>query len=76
VAATCDNGSDDDSDGWIDLEDPDCSSGGQELGLGAGGCNDGEDNDGDGTVDREDSDCVAPEATELTPPPVARRRRI
>ena len=43
----CDNGIDDDGDGFIDGDDLDC----QEL------CNNGIDDDGDGFIDCDDMDC-------------------
>jgi len=58
---TCFDGNDNDNDGWIDLDDPDCANpqSGQETGgLGTTQCNDGLDNDGDGNVDADDVDCV------------------
>ncbi len=48
----CTNDRDDDYDGLIDCEDPDCS--GLELCL---GCDDGLDNDGDGRTDCVDASC-------------------
>lgn len=45
----CYNGVDDDDDGLIDCDDPDCDC--TEI------CNNGIDDDGDGLVDAEDSDC-------------------
>jgi hypothetical protein len=44
----CDNGVDDDEDGLVDGDDPDC----QES-----ECNNGLDDDGDGLTDEEDPDC-------------------
>lgn len=44
----CDNGIDDDSDGFTDCEDNDCVC---EI------CDNGIDDDGDGFLDGEDSDC-------------------
>jgi hypothetical protein len=41
----CNNGVDDDGDGWIDDDDPDCEFFGEETGLGATQCNDGVNND-------------------------------
>ncbi len=54
---TCDDGFDNDNDGLVDCDDPDC------FGL-AGicdvelNCADGLDNDNDGAIDCDDSDCV------------------
>ena len=45
----CNNGIDDDGDGLIDNNDPDCFM--SEI------CNDGLDNDGDGLIDCDDLDC-------------------
>lgn len=47
----CDDGIDDDQDGAIDCEDPDCDGACLET------CEDGRDNDGDGLTDCADSDC-------------------
>lgn len=55
----CNDGVDNDGDGLIDMEDPDCS-GATEI------CNDGVDNDRDGLIDMEDPDCGG--ATTLPPP--------
>ena len=44
----CDNGKDDDGDGKVDKEDPDC----REI------CDNGKDDDGDGKTDLEDIDCA------------------
>jgi hypothetical protein len=52
---SCNNGCDDDNDGWSDHEDPDCSSAeaAEDLPFGGlGECNDGFDNDNDGFADR------------------------
>jgi RTX calcium-binding nonapeptide repeat (4 copies) len=59
----CDDGIDNDGDGTVDMEDPDCSSPDDDS-EGSGGtpaCDDGIDNDGDGTVDMEDPDCSSPD---------------
>jgi hypothetical protein len=48
---------DDDRDGWVDNEDPDCAEATEELGIGTAACNDGRDNDGDGLEDSADPDC-------------------
>ena len=54
----CNNGRDDDEDGWTDLADPDCADGGtEELGFAEAECNDGQDNDEDVFIDSEDPDC-------------------
>jgi len=55
----CDNGVDEDGDGWTDRDDPDCQPGGPQLESGTSpmACNDGLDNDGDGSVDAADPDC-------------------
>ena len=46
----CNNGIDDDGDGFIDGNDFDCVEVGDK-------CNDGIDNDGDGFIDGDDFDC-------------------
>ncbi|MEL6969290.1 MAG: hypothetical protein AAFZ63_06585 [Bacteroidota bacterium] len=53
----CGNGIDDDEDGLVDCDDPDCCG---TEGCGScveTDCNDGIDNDGDGLVDEDDLDC-------------------
>jgi len=50
----CDDGIDNDGDGFIDCEDLDCESNQNCL---VEICNDGIDNDGDGFIDCEDLDC-------------------
>jgi hypothetical protein len=59
---------DNDGDGWVDRDDPDCeedyrSDGSEpaedELSFGLFSCNDGVDNDGDGHTDWEDEGCEA-----------------
>ncbi len=55
----CENGRDDDEDGWTDGEDPDCADGTDETGTTDSACNDGDDNDGDGAIDADDADCAA-----------------
>src|SRR5215207_1954975 len=56
----CNNGIDDDGDGKIDSEDPDCA---QPPPPPTEICNNGIDDDGDGKIDSEDPDCAQP------PPP-------
>ena len=57
----CGDCSDNDGDGWIDGDDPDCRSGRAEdnNSYGDHSCNDGIDNDLDGQVDSRDSDCLS-----------------
>ncbi|MCB9776942.1 MAG: hypothetical protein H6742_00085 [Alphaproteobacteria bacterium] len=58
AADQCDDGLDNDEDGWTDEADPDCILGGDtELGFGGDECNDDVDNDDDGYVDADDPDC-------------------
>jgi hypothetical protein len=65
----CSDGIDNDGDGSIDLDDPDCSSpddnsegsGGGGGGGGTPQCSDGVDNDGDGNIDLDDADCSSPD---------------
>lgn len=47
----CNNGIDDDNDGFVDEEDNDCIEFGDE-------CTNGLDDDGDGYVDADDFDCT------------------
>ncbi len=56
--STCLDNIDNDGDGWVDGEDPDCSPGDLEAGFGSTVCNDGLDNDGDGDTDNSDSQCA------------------
>ena len=50
---------DDDGDGWVDGDDPDCATGSEETGYDTDyECNDGVDNDSDGVVDADDPDCA------------------
>jgi hypothetical protein len=66
----CDDGVDNDGDGWIDLVDPGCTAASDtdEAFAGALECDDEIDNDGDGLVDGYDPDCTDPtDATEATP---------
>jgi hypothetical protein len=54
----CADGLDDDGDGLIDCEDPDCqSSWACDAAERESDCADGDDNDGDGAVDCADTDC-------------------
>ena len=56
---TCSDHIDNDSDGWIDVMDPDCRAGFQEKrATGSTQCNDGKDNDSDGLVDSQDPQCL------------------
>ena len=60
----CNDGIDNDSDGWTDLADPVCTSIAVEFeddGYVPNGsqCNDGIDNDTDGTVDSNDPQCLS-----------------
>ena len=50
---------DEDNDGWVNTEDPDCAGGSNEVGLSTLPCNDGVDNDNDGLADMDDPDCVS-----------------
>ncbi len=58
VITECNDGLDNDGDGWVDEQDPDCMSGDQETGFGTGTCNDGIDNDGNGMTDSLDPSCI------------------
>ena len=58
---TCSDSFDNDGDGWIDLDDPDCSgdpSQPEEGGFGATECNNGVDDDEDTYIDSDDPDCA------------------
>ncbi len=57
VGHTCEDGLDNDGDGWIDAKDPDCLEGSREIGFGQSECNDGEDNDSDNSIDAADLSC-------------------
>jgi CHRD domain/Protein of unknown function (DUF1565)/Periplasmic copper-binding protein (NosD) len=54
----CQDTIDNDSDGWVDADDPDCTGGTTEIGLGLTECNDGADNDSDGDIDSADANCL------------------
>ena len=65
----CGDCSDNDGDGWVDNDDPDCASGDNEdnAAFGTYTCNDGIDNDSDGRIDADDTDCAngrSPESPE------------
>jgi len=60
----CNDGIDNDGDGWTDGDDPDCATG-DERGLGTTACNDGVDNDGDDRADSDDPDCVSGASDEV-----------
>ena len=67
----CDNGTDDDSDGLVDCEDPDCDGippcGMVELEI----CDNETDDDADGFIDCEDADCeFFPACTTLSCDPI------
>lgn len=57
VGHTCEDGIDNDGDGWLDDDDPDCVDGDYESGFGTTECNDDEDNDDDGLIDSADPGC-------------------
>lgn len=58
-SCTDENGLDEDNDGWINADDPDCYDGGKlERFFSGTVCNDGVDNDGDGDVDADDVGCL------------------
>ena len=64
----CSDGEDNDLDGRIDCEDPDCED--SEYcteGVEDGDCSDGEDNDADGLIDCDDEDCADAEACAESP---------
>ena len=59
-AAACEDNTDNDGDGLVDCDDPDCGSFSycnKEYKDGAAACEDSADNDGDGLVDCADPDC-------------------
>ncbi|MFT5584744.1 MAG: hypothetical protein ACI9VR_002330 [Cognaticolwellia sp.] len=59
LSCTDTDGFDEDADGWVNEEDPDCFDGGKVERFFAGGaCNDGIDNDGDALVDSADPGCI------------------
>ncbi len=60
----CDNGIDDDGDGLIDCDDPDCADD-PACEVPVEICDDGIDNDGDDLVDCDDPDCVGDPACEV-----------
>lgn len=64
----CNDGADNDGDGWADVADPDCSAGNTEVGTGPSACNDGVDNDRDGAVDAADDYCADAYGNSEAPP--------
>ena len=65
----CQNGIDDDHDGYTDMEDPGCDAPDDPSEhTDAYACDDGIDNDGDGAVDLIDAGCPFPQATYEDPP--------
>ena len=65
----CEDGIDNDGDGWIDNDDIDCKMGhGIEVNYSGFACNNGLDDDGDGLIDAEDTGCVfASDINEIDP---------
>lgn len=67
---SCSDGVDNDGDGRIDQDDPQCFGPfGSEIPVPAtetANCQDGEDNDEDGLIDRDDPDCTHPGAMEIS----------
>lgn len=61
LGVQCKDEVDNDHDGWVDVEDPDCAArfALAELGYGASVCNDALDNDGDGFADAGDANCLS-----------------
>ena len=66
----CSDGLDDDADGWIDPDDPDCvdASDDAEDGAlpGSSACHDGLDNDHDGLIDADGPACTTAAVDETT----------
>jgi Tol biopolymer transport system component len=61
--AACTNGTDDDGDGYVDLDDSGCASATDTSErTSAPGCDNGLDDDGDGYVDMQDPGCPVPVA--------------
>ena len=66
MGGTCNDGLDNDTDGWIDADDPICRAGSQNETIVAGtaqysalACNNNIDDDEDGDIDSDDADCVS-----------------
>ncbi len=71
IFRSCWDGLDNDGDGLVDTDDPQCFEvGGEEaVADGAPACSDGIDNDGDGAIDADDPDCAgASDASESSEP--------
>ena len=65
AAKACNDGVDNDGDGYTDLADPGCSSNKDTSELNANiECDDGNDNDGDGLADWRDGGCSGPTDTD------------
>ncbi len=62
IITACDDGIDNDGDGWIDLDDPGCPNAADddESLVGPDECGDQADNDGDGLIDGLDPNCADP----------------
>ena len=62
VVTACDDGVDNDGDGWVDLADPGCPNAADddESLAGPDECGDEVDNDGDGLIDGLDPNCIDP----------------
>lgn len=60
LIAQCENGVDDDGDGWVDLADPGCADANDndESNSDLGHCADGADNDADSFIDGNDPECA------------------
>ena len=67
----CDDGEDNDGDGWIDDADPGCEDelDDDETDAGDTECSDGLDNDSDGAIDADDPDCDDGKDDSESPPP-------
>ncbi len=65
AAEDCDNGTDDDGDGFVDCNDGDCFSD-PICGGSAEDCGNGQDDDQDGFIDCDDSDCSSDPACQGT----------
>jgi len=60
-ASDCDDGVDNDGDGFVDHpDDPGCTGPDDASELGTTQCDDGVDNDGDGAIDLDDPNCSGP----------------
>ena len=70
-SSACEDGIDNDGDGFIDATDPGCAFNGDSETPEPPACQDGIDNDSDGFIDTMDPGCMGPNDSDEDNPPVA-----